>query len=277
MDEPTLCFIQSLILLESPSVNNQLKELLMKNVTAIALVLGFVTLPAMAVQDAPFQHQAGVNYSANTEEFGDGQWDLNYRFYADSVSQEKGPYALNGFLAQSSNLGASYSKIDDAELDIFAVDGTYVFDSNWYIGADFRRFDAGVFDTDIYKLDLGYYFNDSSKVGVYYIDGSDFEPAYGLEVRSFIELKNTTGIDLSASWTHTDDEDTLAANADWYVTKAWSVGLGYVDTGVNDNFIAKTAYWLRMSDAFSATFELSKNLDSDADGFGAAIGVVGRF
>lgn len=56
-----------------------------------------------------------------------------------------------------------------------------------------------------------------------------------------------------------------------------SVGLGYNDNGFSDNFTAITAYWLRVSDAFSATFELSKVLDSDVDGFGAAIGFFGRF
>jgi hypothetical protein len=249
----------------------------MKNVTALALVLGFVALPAMAAQDAPFHHEAGLDYSANTEEFGDGLWDLNYRFYLDSVSQEKGPYALNGFLAQSTNVGASYSMIDDADVDIFSVDGTYVFDSKWFVGAKIERYDTSVFDTDIYQLDLGYYFNDSSKVAAFYADGSDIDSNYGLEVRSFIDLKNTTGVDLGANWTHTDADDIFNVNADWYVTKAWSVGLGYTDIGSDDFFIAKTAYWLRMSDTFSATFDLSKDLDSDVDGFGAAIGVIGRF
>jgi hypothetical protein len=45
---------------------------LIKNVTAIALVLGFVTSPVMAAQDAPFQHQAGFAYAVNTEKFADG-------------------------------------------------------------------------------------------------------------------------------------------------------------------------------------------------------------
>jgi hypothetical protein len=249
----------------------------MKNVTALALVLGFVALPAMAAQDAPFHHEAGLDYSANTEEFGDGLWDLNYRFYLDSVSQEKGPYALNGFLAQSTNVGASYSMQDDIDLDIFSVDGTYVFDSKWFVGAKIERYDAGVFDTDIYQLDLGYYFNDSSKVAAFYADGSDIDSIYGLEVRSFIDLKNTTGVDLGANWTHTDADDIFNVNADWYVTKAWSVGLGYDDNGSDDNFTAKTAYWLRMSDSFSATFELAKVLDSDVDGLFVGVGVVGRF
>jgi hypothetical protein len=250
---------------------------LIKNVTALALVLGFVALPTVAAQDAPFQHQAGFAYGANTEEFGDGLWDLNYRFYLDSVSQEKGPYALNGFLAQSSNVGANYSMQDDTDLDIFSVDGTYVFDSKWFVGAQIKRFDAGIFDTDTYELNAGYYFNDSSKVAAFYTDGSDIDSVYGAEIRSFIDLANTTGIDLSAGWTHADEDDMFNVNADWYVTKSWSVGLGYVDSGFDDNFVANTAYWLPISDAFSATFALSKILDSDVDGFFAAVGVVGRF
>ncbi|NCO71140.1 MULTISPECIES: putative porin [Shewanella] len=249
----------------------------MKNVTALALVLGFVALPAMAAQDAPFHHEASLGYSANTEEFGDGLWDLNYRFYLDSVSQEKGPYALNGFLAQSTNVGASYKMQDDIDLDIFSVDGTYVFDSKWFVGAKIERYDVGSFDTDTYQLDLGYYFNDSSKVAAFYVDGSDIDSIYGLEVRSFIDLKNTTGVDLGTKWTHTDADDIFNVNADWYVTKSWSVGLGYDDNGSDDNFTAKTAYWLRMSDAFSATFELGKVLDSDVDGLFVGVGVVGRF
>jgi hypothetical protein len=249
----------------------------MKNVTALALVLGFVALPTVAAQNTPFQHQAGVTYSANSEELDDGLWDLNYRFYLDPVSQAKGPYALHGFLAQASNLGASYSKIDEAELDIFAVDGTYVFDSKWFVGVELSRYDDDFFDTETYTLDLGYYFNDSSKVSIFYTDGSDFESVHGAEVRSFIELEDTTGIDLSAGWISSYFDDVFNVNADWYFTKAWSVGLGYVKVGSYDNFVVNTAYWLHMSDAFSATFALSKDLDSDTDGVGASVGVVGRF
>ncbi|ARD24085.1 putative porin [Shewanella japonica] len=250
----------------------------MKNVTALALLSGLFALPAIAAQDAPFQHEAGLEYSANTEEFGDGIWDLNYRYYIKPVSQDNGPYALNGFLAQTTNIGAGYSMFDDADTDTVRIDGTYVFDSKWFVGAEYNRFEIGDFSGNLYQFEAGYYFNDSSKVAAFYVDGSDdFESFYGAEIRSFLAFETTTGIDLGAMWTHTDNDDIFNLNADWYVTKAWSVGLGYVDDGSDNDFAAKTAYWLRMSDAFSATFEVSKVLDSDVDGFGASIGIVGRF
>ncbi|WP_144211488.1 putative porin [Shewanella donghaensis] len=250
----------------------------MKNVTALALLTSLFALPAMAAQDAPFQHEAGLEYSANSEEFGDGIWNANYRYYVAPVSQDNGPYALNGFLAQTTNVGANYSMFDAADTDTFGVDGTYVFDNKWFVGGEYQRFEVGDFSGNLYKIDAGYYFNDSSKVAAFYVDGSDnFESVYGLEVRSFLALESTSGIDLGAMWTHTDDDDIFNLNADWYVTKAWSVGAGYEDDGFDDNFALKTAYWLRMSDSFSATFELSKVLDSDVDGFDVGVGIVGRF
>ncbi|MDO6613036.1 putative porin [Shewanella sp. 1_MG-2023] len=250
----------------------------MKNVTALALLTSLFALPAMAAQDAPFQHEAGLKYSANSEEFGDGAWNVNYRYYTAPVSQDESPYALNGFLAQTTNIGADYSMFDAADFDSIGIDGTYVFDNKWFVGGAYQKLDFDVVDFSVYKVDVGYYFNDSSKVAVFYTDGSDnIESSFGAEIRSFLALESTSGVDLGAMWLHTDDNDTFDLNADWYVTKAWSVGAGYSDDGSDNNFALKTAYWLRMSDSFSATFELSKVLDSDADGFGAGIGIVGRF
>jgi len=250
----------------------------MKKITALAILLGFVSVNAAAAQDNPYQHEAGLKYSANSEEFSDGLWNANYRFYISPVDQTKGPYALNGFLAQTSNVGANYSNYDESDLDTIGVDGTYVFASKWFIAANYQRSEIGSFDWNTYGAEVGYYFNDSSAVSAFYNDGSDsIEESYGLKVRSFIALQSTTGVDLSANWTHQDSDDTFNLGADWYVTKSWSVGLGYTDDGHYDTFVLKTAYWLRLSDSFSANFELARELDSDADGVFIGLGLTGRF
>ncbi|MBQ4892305.1 putative porin [Shewanella sp. MMG014] len=250
----------------------------MKNITALALLSSLFTLPAIAAQDSLYQHEVGLEYQANTEKFGDGIWDVNYRYYAKPVTPDNGPYALNGFLAQTSNIGAGYSLFDAADTDTIRIDGTYVFDSKWFIGAEYNHFEVGSYSSNLYKIDAGYYFNDSSKISAFYVDGSDgFESYYGAEIRSFVDFETTTGIDLGAMWTHTDQDNIFNLNADWYITKAWSIGVDYINDGSDNNFAAKTAYWLRMSDSFSATFEVSKLIDSDADGIGASIGIVGRF
>ncbi|MCL1041980.1 putative porin [Shewanella marisflavi] len=249
-----------------------------KSVTAVAILLGLSSMSALAVQDNAFQHEAGLNYQSNSEEFGDGLWKANYSYYVTPVDQSSSPYALNGFLAQSSNLGAYYSNFDDADLDSYGIDGTYVFASKWFVGVNYQKHDYAHFDFDTYGAEVGYYFNDSSAVSVFYADGDEgIEERYGVKVRSYIALQSTAGVDLQANWTHSDNDDMINLGADWYVNNAWSVGLGYTDTEYDDAFDVRTSYWLRISDNVSANFQVARVLDSDFDGVNIGLGLVGRF
>ncbi|WP_394200541.1 putative porin [Shewanella waksmanii] len=250
----------------------------MKTLTNIALFAALVTPQVFAAQDNPFQHQAGVSYGANSEEVSDGVWNANYRYYTSPVDQASSPYALNGFLAQTTNFGAQYSDFDAVDAKGYGVDGTYVFDSKWFIGANYQKSEVGSFDVDTYGAQLGFYFNDTSAVAAFYNDGEDgVEESYGLQVRSYLPLASTSGVDLQANWTHFDSDDVFNVGADWYVTDAWSVGAGYSYSDDDDSFDVRTAYWLRISDNFSANFAVAKVLDSDYDGVGMSIGVIGRF
>ncbi|NRB23226.1 putative porin [Shewanella sp.] len=246
--------------------------------TALAILLSLSSMSAVAAQDNDFQHEAGLEYNANSEDAGDGAWNAYYRYYFEGVDQGKSPYVLNGFLAQASNIGANYSNFDVIDSDTIGVDGTFVFDSNWFVSANYQRNEIGNFDFNTFGAEVGYYFNDSSAVSAFYQDGdSDVEDSYGLTLRSYIALQSTAGVDLQANWIHSDSDNMFNVGADWYVNNAWSVGAGYSDSKFFDGFDIRTAYWLRISDSFSASFEISKVLDSDADGVGFGIGVIGRF
>ncbi|ACA87698.1 putative porin [Shewanella woodyi] len=253
----------------------------MKNSTiSLAILLGLTSMSAVAAQDNAFQHQASLSYSTNSEEVSDGAWNANYRYYIAPVDQSNSPYALNGFLAQTTNLGASYSKLDVGiyDSDAYRVDGTYVFASKWFVSASYGRVEFLNTDYDAYRGEVGYYFNESSSISAFYADGdNNAVEVYGLNLRSFVALESTAGVDLTANWTHTDSDDAFNLGADWYVNNSWSVGAGYHNNDANDDFSLRTAYWLRISDNFSANFNLSKFLDSDADGVGMSVGVVGRF
>ena len=246
--------------------------------TALAILLSLTCLSAVAAQDNNYQHEAGLSYTTNSEEVSDGLWNANYRYYFESVEQNKAPYALNGFLAQESNIGANYQNFDPADSDSYGVDGTFVLGSNWFVGANYQKFDVASYDFNTYGAEVGYYFNDSSAVSAFYQDGDDnFTETYGLKVRSYIALQSTAGIDLNASWAHNEFDDVLNVGADWYINNAWSVGAGYTNSDNDDAFDVRTAYWLRITDGISANFQISKVLDSDYDGVGLVLGLVGRF
>ncbi|MCK8046025.1 putative porin [Shewanella sp. 1CM18E] len=249
-----------------------------KSTTAIAILLGLSSTSAVAVQDKNYQHEASLSYTTNSEEVGDGLWNANYRYYFKSVEQGKTPYALNGVLAQESNVGASYQNFDPTDSNSYGVDGVFVFDSNWFVGANYQKVDVGFYDFKTYGAEVGYYFNDTSSVSAFYQDGDDnFVETYGLKLRSYLALQSTAGIDLNAQWAHNDFDDVFSVGADWYISNAWSVGVGYVNSDNDDAFDVRTAYWLRITDGISANFNVSKVLDSDYDGVGLGLGIVGRF
>ena len=97
-----------------------------KSTVALAILLGLSSASAVAVQDNNYQHEANLSYQTNSEEVSDGLWNANYRYYFKSVEQGKTPYALNGFLAQESNIGANYQNFDPTDTDSYGVDGTAI-------------------------------------------------------------------------------------------------------------------------------------------------------
>lgn len=190
-----------------------------------------------------FNHDIGVSYIHDTD--GDNDMVLaNYRYYFSDVNADKGPYALNTFLAQSSNVGVNYVKSDLLENTQYHLDGTYVFDSKWLLGVNYQQnnddSDSYVYpyDTSQYGIKLGYYFNDSSEISFFYQNnsGSDSYSAagnsssnqllqasfdqqadiFGLQTQSFIPMASFTGINLIAQWQYIDQTaeylSTLSAN-----------------------------------------------------------------
>ena len=251
----------------------------MKLFTPTTLAIVLLSVNAMAAEDNAFQHEASVGYLTNSDEMGDGILGVNYRYYASPVEQNSSPYALNGFLAQESNIGAFYSDFDVLDIDTVGVDGTYVFDSNWYVGLNYQRTGIGNLDFNTYGIELGYYVNENTSFSAFFDDGTadNAEERYGLAIRRYLELDSTPGIDLSANWLHADSENYYILGADWYVSNSWSVGSGYTRDADNGDFDLRTTYWWRISDEFSANFSISKVINEDIDGVGLGIALTGRF
>ncbi|RTR38114.1 putative porin [Shewanella canadensis] len=202
-----------------------------KNTLTLAVLLGLTSINIYAVQDTAYQHEADINYAASSESFSDGTWNGQYRYYFTPVSQDSTPYALSGFLAQTSHLGGQYSKLDvdfDAYFTTYAIDGEYVFADKWYIGANYQNADWNNFfsksESDTYGVKLGYYFNDTSSVYVNYgksdnttqptymtslndIWQSEVDTTnYGIGVKSYLPLSSGQGILFSGLFSHSSSD-----------------------------------------------------------------------
>ncbi|NMH65065.1 putative porin [Shewanella salipaludis] len=267
----------------------------MKKLISIAVLCGLFSVNAFAAQDNTYQHEAGLDYAANSEDFGDGFWNLGYRYYVTPVAQDKVPYALSGFLAQSSNLGVHYAT-DSGDANDYRVDGEYVMDSKWFIGASYSRLDTDFVDNNNYGLSLGYYFNDTSAVYANYsrsdtswdagfgYGGDVTRDQYSAGIKSFLPLQTTSGVLLEANIAHvagsggSQSTNGLNLSADWYVTQSWSVGANYSrDDNDFDSSEIRTAYFLRLTDQISARAMVTKMIDPSGDGVGITLGLNGRF
>ncbi|WP_297895681.1 putative porin [Shewanella sp.] len=272
----------------------------------LALLFALTSTTTLAATDNAYQHDAGIVYASSSEEFSDGTWNANYRYYLTPVSQDTVPYALSGFLAQTSNLGANYAGFE-GDLDAYGVNGQYVFASKWFVGANYQNLGANLFDSDTYGVSMGYYFNSTSSVYLGYTKSDqDYDIGFGakasadldtftLGIRSFLPLETTAGVDLTAQlffgqsdysvkntpyggdMSNSDDTTALMLSADWYLTRAWSGGANYSVQEETDSYAINTAYHLRLTDSFSAIARASKSFEPDEDGVFLSLGINGRF
>ncbi|MXR69516.1 MtrB/PioB family outer membrane beta-barrel protein [Shewanella sp. JBTF-M18] len=195
-----------------------------KQLLTLPLLLGLTTQAFAGEAVNTFQHEANVNFGTDTDHFEDGVWNLDYRFYFKPVENNNAPQALAGFLAQSSYLGGMYAQANAYDDTVrYTVDGRYVMDSNWFIGANYLYLDVDQEDFIAvprdedqtgYGINFGYYFNDSSEVAIYYqyqgnsdswsliteevVDFDLDNNLYGAHIRTYFPLQSTTGLDLKA-------------------------------------------------------------------------------
>ncbi len=210
-----------------------------KSNLSLAVLLGLMATSANATDKIDssntFQHEANVTFGSHTDDLDNGLWSIDYRYYFKPVDVEKGPYALSGFLAQTSNIGAQYAQVSTFDDSVsYSIDGRYVLESNWFVGANYSKVDLDSEDSLIitladdmseYGFSFGYYFNDTSEVlfayqtssssggysyeSPYYIYNSSSEydsKIYSVQAHSFIPLESFTGIDLQANWSYIDSD-----------------------------------------------------------------------
>ncbi|WP_285164956.1 putative porin [Shewanella goraebulensis] len=280
----------------------------------LATLTVFSSLSTSVMAD-DYQHDGNVTYYDQTESSSDGTFKVDYRYHFSPISDANKPYLLADYLGQTSNIGGHYSGIGN-DFDQYDISGEYVFDSKWFIKAQYANFEADTgFDSDIYGAALGYYFNSSSSFYLEYVrssGGYEISDSGGfrksdteqdnitLGVDTYIQFDWTEGLFLSGRYiysdytvdsifdmpeftsagSYSDNHSTAMVDADWYITNSWSVGASYFydfDESGNDSWLLSSDYYLPIIDTIAAVFSAAKELDSDIDGFSYSIGVNGRF
>ncbi|MCL1125149.1 hypothetical protein [Shewanella surugensis] len=256
-----------------------------KTTIATLILLNLACHSAIAAQDKAYFHESQVDYLTSSEEFSDGQWGLQYRYYATAVNQETVPYALSGYLAQTSNIGGQYVGIGDDDTRYY-IDGTYVFDSKWFIGLGFKKTDINdsnnlklidsykttTPDSKTYQVTGGYYLNKASAayLSYNYSDGTDDSHRtytedvtghyYGLGLKTLVPMTVTEGIYIDASYQYADTE-----------TKYSGIGFGGKTEQTSNNFNLTADWYFTRSWSFGGYYHTDDaSNDNDDYGIGTA-------
>ncbi|MBM7071710.1 hypothetical protein JQC92_06595 [Shewanella sp. 202IG2-18] len=270
--------------------------------TLTALSLSVIGFSALSAQDNNYQSELTVSYmdfSSNKLDI-DPTWGVQYSYYGSPISQSASPYQLNRFLSQTSVLDLNYSNTDSN--NTYGIAGKYVFDSKWFVGANYQSTDTGSFgDADIYNVNLGYYLNEFTSVYVAATktDSGNSRSAiiiddyqYDIGIKSFIETTYGEGVYFTADYSFSDDEiktpigttkldyRNWGVSVDYYLTNAFSIGGSYSDASYDnaeDTYAVNAAYFIRLVDNISLSIRADKTLEPSSSGFSYDIGLVGRF
>lgn len=107
-------------------------------------------------------------------------------------------------------------------------------------------------------------------------------------------MQSTAGIDLQANIYYSQSDNTLTngpngqynnsnnstivnLTADWYMTRAWSIGANYSIQDDKDPYSMNTAYHWRITDLISARAGIAKSFEPDWDGVDISLSLNGRF
>ncbi len=236
----------------------------------------------------------GASDSVNSDFDTDTAWLANYQYYFSAVSQEKGPYALNNWLAQSSILGLNLTSNGDTRS--YGVNGQYVTESKWFIGANYSITDLDTPNNpsiDRYSADLGYYFDEWTSISLVYgkvefndLFGNPETTGYGISATRYIPLKGESGFLVSGFFDRSESNyfgDKKSRNyfhisSDYYFNKSWSFGLNYSRDDDDDAYSVNTNYFWRISNYISLITNINKAIEPDnGNGIGIGLNLTARF
>lgn len=220
------------------------------NKLSAALILAIASSSANAINDSAvnndaYHHEAEIGFLDSSEN-SDGLLNLNYSYYFEPVNQADVPYALAPFLNQYSTISARYAVTDYQ--DLYNMAGEYVFDSKFFIGGDYTKSTTdGITpinsddSSNIYGVNLGYYFTKQSKLTLAYSwDSDDVAEQYDgrsysyenkndvikLDYQHYLPFETTSGLMLNGFILHSstkhNSDSALVGGLDGYISSSTS-------------------------------------------------------
>ncbi|MED5526979.1 MAG: putative porin [Pseudomonadota bacterium] len=229
----------------------------MKKAVVSLAILAAISAPTFAADS--FQHEVNAGYSDHTDSDNADTWDLGYRYYLNSQSNEQYAYDLIPFLNHASWVEAAYANND--YVDAYGLGGRFVTQSDWVIEANYSRIDPDhASSDDVWGLGIGKYLAKGTLLRFNYANSDDAD-SYGLTLEHLVPVSGSEGLLLSASIDNTDpdygdDVWTYAVGGDYFISRQWSVGadVNWNDGSEDYGWGLNTSYWFNSQANVKVTY-----------------------
>ncbi|GLP96967.1 putative porin [Paraferrimonas sedimenticola] len=239
-------------------------------------------------QTDTYQHEV----SASLLNASDQTLAAEYRYYLDPVDWNNGPYALNDFLSKTSRIGGALAVPRDDPNNRYAValEGRYIFDSEWFINAGLGHAKNYSTTNNLYAIGAGKYLNDQTALALNYnrqnIDfgnrsSDDSYDAISLAVQHFRPLSENRGMNFEAAITadrkeykyrfgerSSQNQVTLSAKGEYFFNQGWRAGVGFYSEfqhAKRDVAMLYTDYQWRVSKNIIISPAIHTEFGQDAD------------
>ncbi|MBE0363331.1 hypothetical protein PULV_a3522 [Pseudoalteromonas ulvae UL12] len=244
----------------------------MKKLLALACITS-----AQVVVAADYQTFASLSYLDSKTSGYDG-FVLNATHYF-AAQTTGGVMDEFGYLDTDSKIFAELNNLGSDEL--VSVGGEYFYNENFFVNGSYARYD----DSDANSIGLGYLLNDNLKLSVFRFDSDNADEQFHINAsyshqlsgkdyigvtfdsdtdfdvqqisaRYFMALTEQQYLALNASVYHSEDDDILSAEANYYFNPAMSLGVGVSDS----QWLVKTKMYIDNNIAVFASYQDQQEL-----------------
>lgn len=227
-----------------------------KTYLAVAVAAAFSVAGVAQAQD--YQMEAGLSYIDIDSFGGEEIIGLDFTYFLETVSTNERPLSEAYFLGNNSNLSASVSQYDTADVTGFTLGGEFWLEQ-LYLSADLEDVDGN----QDYEARVGFMLQDGLLINAGFADGDSFvDPSYLAAVK-YVGKLGENFVNLEADLENNDGDNALTLIGDYFFTNEFSAGLRVIETdvtGVETAFGIGAKYFFTPVASVEAEF-----LDQDGD------------
>ncbi|MDX5328526.1 MAG: putative porin [Marinobacter sp.] len=226
--------------------------------TYLAAAVAAVFSVAGVAQAQDYQMEAGLSYVDTDMLGGEEIISVDFTYHLETVTTANRPLKEAAFLGNNSNISASVSQFDTADVTGFNLGGEFWMEQ-LYLSADLTDVDGN----QDYEARIGFMLQDGLLLNAGFADGDTYLDPSILVAAKYVAKMGENFVNLEAELETNDGDNAITLVGDYFFTPEFAAGLRIVETDVTG---VDTAFGVGASYFFTPVASVEvEYMDQDGD------------